>query len=72
MVAVICLSSVLFITSIILIFFKDVAWDLQEWSNSASGRVSERTDVWEFTANLIGVLGIAGSIILIIWGVSVS
>ena len=66
------LGIVIILISLANIFLKDLAWDLTEWSNRAGGRVSERTREWEIMTTIVGVLGILGGIVLIIWAASIA
>ena len=72
MTAALCLSMFVIIMSIIQIFFKDIAWDMQDWGNKASGRESERTAEWEMMSTITGILGFVFVIILMSWANSVS
>ena len=72
MAAVLCFSTIMILYGIICIFFKDLAWELNKFSNDLRGQVSERTDAWETMMTITGIGAIILSIVLIIWGNSVS
>jgi hypothetical protein len=41
---------------ILNIFFKDLAWKLNELGNDISGRASKRTARWEFSSTIMGII----------------
>ena len=65
----ICASVIILLLGLLWVFGKDIAWDIQEWSNSLRGAVSERTPQWENTTTIGGIffvmLGIIGFFIAI-------
>jgi hypothetical protein len=38
------------------VFAKDIMWEFTEWSNQARGLVSERTDWWDTSTTIGGIL----------------
>jgi len=40
------------------VFAKDIVWEFTEWSNQARGLVSERTDWWDTTTTIGGIIAI--------------
>jgi hypothetical protein len=44
---------ILVVVGVVMLAAPDLAWSIQEWTNSGRGQVSERTDGWE-TRNRIG------------------
>jgi hypothetical protein len=40
------------------VFAKDIVWEFTEWSNRAKGLVSERTDWWDTTTTIGGIIAI--------------
>jgi hypothetical protein len=40
------------------VFAKDIVWEFTEWSNQARGLVSERTDWWDTSTTIGGIIAI--------------
>lgn len=59
-------SIVCFGYSIPLLFFKDIAWKIQEFENDTSGRESKRTEQWTIYTTIRGIIAILSSIGLMI------
>lgn len=60
--ALLCFSTFCIGLGIILIFFKDVAWDITEHGNDMAGRESKRTTAWEISSTIGGIFLILGGI----------
>jgi hypothetical protein len=54
--ALVCVAMFLIGYGLLMIFAKDLMWELQVWSNKARGELSERTDVWDTNQTIGGVM----------------
>jgi hypothetical protein len=43
---------------LLMLFKKDVMWELTVWQNQRKGVASERTDAWEFEMTLGGIAAV--------------
>ena len=66
-----CFSAFCVGNGIVLIFFKDTAWTMTEWGNDSAGRESKRTDSWETSSTIGGVIFIIFGIVIAISGLTV-
>ncbi len=49
---------ILVVLGLLSVFAKDLVWTFTEWSNQAKGLVSERTDWWDTTTTIGGIIAI--------------
>jgi hypothetical protein len=55
---------------IVMIFFRDLWWELTHWGNQAQGLASQRNDVWDSVTVLRGFLALGAGIILLLMAIS--
>ena len=55
---------VLVVMGLLSVFAKDLVWEFTEWSNQARGLVSERTDWWDTSTTIGGIIAIVAGIAL--------
>ena len=55
---------ILVVLGLMSIFAKDIVWEFTEWSNRAKGLVSERTDWWDTTTTIGGIIAILAGVVL--------
>ena len=65
------ISITVLITGIVSVFFKDLAWEFTERSNSARGVDSKRTEAWETGSTIGGIITIIAGIVLIFAALSI-
>jgi len=49
---------ILVVLGLLSVFAKDLVWEFTEWSNQARGLVSERTDWWDTSTTIGGIIAI--------------
>ena len=64
--ALFCLSPLLIVYGIILIFFHDLAWEFDKFLSDVSGRESKRTEAWEVMTTISGIVAIIVAIVAIV------
>ena len=49
---------ILVVLGLLSVFAKDLVWEFTEWSNQVRGLVSERTDWWDTSTTIGGIIAI--------------
>ncbi|HYH13335.1 MAG TPA: hypothetical protein VD789_13340 [Thermomicrobiales bacterium] len=56
------------VMGVLLTFAPGLMWDLQHFSNSLDGQVSERTEAWELKRRVLAFFSFAGGALLLYIG----